>query len=101
MIKIILIVLVALLPTLLGFWFVLNSKRRFRARMRQIRNQNYYQVSLSQLPLSSGGITEEYHRYIGDLSCRYNADSPYLRCAVNPSGPCKDCPYYESKQTNK
>ncbi|TAD79000.1 MAG: hypothetical protein EA001_05770 [Oscillatoriales cyanobacterium] len=33
---------------------------------------------------------------IGDLSCRFNARSPQLRCAVNPSGPCAGCRLYES-----
>lgn len=31
---------------------------------------------------------------IGDLSCSYNARSPYIRCAVNPDGLCQDCRYY-------
>jgi hypothetical protein len=34
---------------------------------------------------------------IGDLSCRYNAISSQLRCAVNPQGPCSDCSSYEPK----
>ena len=33
--------------------------------------------------------------YIGDPSCRYNALSPQLRCAVNPHGPCEGCKEYE------
>jgi hypothetical protein len=35
---------------------------------------------------------------IGDITCRYNARSSYIRCAVNPEGPCKDCRFYESKE---
>jgi hypothetical protein len=38
---------------------------------------------------------------IGDISCRYNARSGYLRCAVNPSGPCEGCRYYEAKEFRK
>lgn len=34
---------------------------------------------------------------IGDVSCRYNACSPYIRCAVNPSGLCEGCREYHSK----
>ncbi|MDB9314088.1 DUF6464 family protein [Spirulina sp. CS-785/01] len=30
-------------------------------------------------------------------SCRYNAHSAFLRCAVNPSGPCETCVHYEPK----
>ncbi|MBE9189804.1 hypothetical protein IQ230_05395 [Gloeocapsopsis crepidinum LEGE 06123] len=32
---------------------------------------------------------------IGDASCRYNAHSELIRCAVNPEGPCDRCRYYE------
>jgi hypothetical protein len=36
---------------------------------------------------------------IGDPSCRYNARSGELRCAVNPIGPCVDCSSYERDST--
>lgn len=32
---------------------------------------------------------------IGDFSCQMNARSPYLRCAMNPCGPCDGCQMYE------
>lgn len=32
---------------------------------------------------------------IGDLSCTYNARSPYIRCAINPDGLCQDCRHYQ------
>lgn len=31
---------------------------------------------------------------IGDPSCRFNARSPLLRCAVLPDGPCDRCAHY-------
>jgi len=31
---------------------------------------------------------------IGDPSCRFNARSPLLRCAVLPDGPCERCAHY-------
>jgi hypothetical protein len=34
--------------------------------------------------------------YLGDTSCQFNAHSPFIRCAVNPSGPCQNCTYYET-----
>jgi hypothetical protein len=34
---------------------------------------------------------------IGDISCRFNARSAYIRCAVNPCGPCQECRYYEPR----
>jgi hypothetical protein len=30
-------------------------------------------------------------------TCRYNAHSAYLLCAVNPTGSCELCQYYEPK----
>lgn len=33
--------------------------------------------------------------HIGDASCRFNALSPQLRCAVNPQGPCEGCKEFE------
>lgn len=34
---------------------------------------------------------------IGDASCRYNAGSELVRCAVNPVGPCAACRDYEPR----
>ncbi len=34
--------------------------------------------------------------YLGDTSCQFNAHSPFIRCAVNPSGPCQNCTDYET-----
>lgn len=32
---------------------------------------------------------------IGDVTCQFNPHSELLRCAVNPSGPCDRCLYYQ------
>jgi hypothetical protein len=34
---------------------------------------------------------------IGDITCDLNARSPYLRCAMNPMGPCDGCSTYAPK----
>lgn len=34
---------------------------------------------------------------IGDITCDLNARSPYLRCAINPIGPCDGCSAYMPK----
>jgi Family of unknown function (DUF6464) len=36
------------------------------------------------------------HWVLGDATCTYNARSELIRCAVNPSGPCEGCCYYET-----
>lgn len=33
---------------------------------------------------------------IGDATCRFNARSELLRCAVYPEGPCDRCRFYEA-----
>ena len=35
------------------------------------------------------------HWVLGDASCRFNARSELVRCAVNPYGPCRTCRFYE------
>lgn len=34
-------------------------------------------------------------QFIGDIRCRNNARNPYIRCAVNPCGPCEGCSNHE------
>jgi hypothetical protein len=34
---------------------------------------------------------------MGDATCSFNARSELMRCAVNPSGPCCNCRYYEKQ----
>lgn len=33
----------------------------------------------------------------GDDTCRFNARSIYLRCTVNPCGPCESCSHFEKR----
>ncbi|MGV0027797.1 DUF6464 family protein [Phormidesmis priestleyi] len=37
---------------------------------------------------------------LGDVTCRFNAHSELIRCAVNPAGLCEQCQHYE-KSTEK
>ncbi|NET31141.1 MAG: hypothetical protein F6K19_03965 [Cyanothece sp. SIO1E1] len=32
---------------------------------------------------------------LGDATCRFNAHSELLRCAIKPEGPCNSCRFYE------
>lgn len=34
---------------------------------------------------------------LGNPNCLFNACSPLIRCAPNPSGPCRNCRYYEPR----
>ncbi len=56
-----------------------NFDRRFYKRMTKDPEEHY---------VEGIGIV------IGDLSCTYNARSPYIRCAIDPDGLCQDCRHY-------
>lgn len=112
MIEFVLILLAALLPALLSFFLVRRAKRRFNQQMRRIRVLNHYRRRLNRdSNLSAFNLRrferdnfffltdspERYDDFIGDITCRNNAKSPYLRCAINPSGPCEECSHYEKQ----
>lgn len=50
-------------------------------------------VQVAQRPLEKSQINGRW--VLGDVHCRFNAQSELIRCAVNPSGPCNGCRYYE------
>jgi hypothetical protein len=84
--------------TIVGFW--LRSNHRLRARSRRLTvteassNRRFYK-RMTRDPEEQ--YIEGVGYVIGDLSCNYNARSPYIRCAVNPDGLCQDCRHYQSK----
>ncbi|QLE42232.1 hypothetical protein FD723_18605 [Nostoc sp. C052] len=57
--------------------------------------------SLAEAGISTAEAIEACSRHseprgcVGDASCRWNARSPYIRCAINPSGECQGCKHYE------
>ena len=38
------------------------------------------------------------HWGIGDMTCQFNARSPFLRCAIQADGPCR-CPSFQSRES--
>lgn len=94
---------VALMPPLFSVWMMRRSEARTRAKLRRamtvvtrVRTQGH------TTPL----LPERYNlegvgSLIGDISCRFNARSGYVRCAVNPQGPCQGCRYYEEVGSDK
>ncbi|MEN9203958.1 MAG: DUF6464 family protein [Thermostichus sp. DG_1_6_bins_120] len=60
----------------------------------QLRQGKYRLYSIRALVRTVATPTEEGGN-LGDPSCRFNARSPLLRCAVNPLGPCQGCVHYE------
>lgn len=50
-----------------------------------------------QIELSRQRLNLVSKRVSRQKTCKYNANSAFLLCAVNPSGPCSDCSMYEPK----
>jgi hypothetical protein len=73
-------------------------KRRWRSRLRRFGGMNNLRPREPELRSHYYDRRRETTQYfIGDISCKNNAHSPYLRCAINPSGPCDRCLHYEKK----
>jgi hypothetical protein len=58
------------------------SARRIHESIRPTEGDRYYLEGVGYL--------------IGDISCKFNARSGDMRCAVNPWGPCEGCHDYEA-----
>jgi hypothetical protein len=98
--KTLLIIIVGFLPSLFSLWLIRKTHSRMRSQLRQAT------FSFSRTPARENIRPREGDRYylegvgylIGDISCKFNAHSGYIRCAVNPCGPCEGCNYYEPKE---
>jgi hypothetical protein len=90
---------------IIGFipgFYSLAAMRKMRSHTRD-RIYTAINVSANRLGNTHPYLsTQDYHYVeglgymVGDLTCKFNARSAYLRCAINPSGPCKGCPHYQS-----
>ncbi len=92
MIWILFIFLLALIPALLSLILIRKAKQRFNRRLRGIHQRHH-----SSRLLNDSELPSYPQRYIGDITCLHNACSPYLRCAINPYGPCETCSSYEKR----
>ena len=103
-IKLALILLLSILPSLVYLLIFRQAKERWQTRLRRAQ----FPTSYSQERLHHDFYTQDSapigdrHRpatkyFIGDTSCVNNAQSPYIRCAINPEGPCDECSHFESR----
>ena len=97
MIETIFVIILGLLPPLMSLWFMrraeARAQNRLRAAMAAVERRGMRTI---QRLASEQQYVEGIGLLTGDITCRFNARSPHLRCAVNPIGPCQDCRYYES-----
>jgi len=92
------IILIGLIPGMLSSYLVTIGVQRYPRQRRY--NQTFRQNTLERV---EPYLQSQDYRYVeglgyivGDLSCQFNARSPHLRCAVNPSGPCNGCASYQA-----
>lgn len=90
-----LILCLGLLPPVASLWFMRQAEGRSRTRLQSAINTALVQRFPTQRS-SSGYYVEGLGYQIGDITCQFNARSAYIRCAVNPTGPCQECPHYRS-----
>jgi hypothetical protein len=89
------ILVLGLTPSLFSLWIIRQADARAQERLR-LAMESVANRGLPTLRLSSDHHYVEGIGYmVGDLTCRFNARSSYMRCAVNPSGPCQDCSHYQ------
>ena len=107
-IKLALILLLSILPSLVYLLIFRKAKERWQTRLRraQFITTNYHpERSLDRIdgynhdtyPLYSDRRRPVTKYFIGDTSCINNAQSPYIRCAINPEGPCEECSHYQKR----
>ncbi|MDB9528680.1 DUF6464 family protein [Oscillatoria sp. CS-180] len=76
---------------------VLERRHRyqFQANRYHLHKIDLYVQATSQLNEKSQ-VGDRW--VLGDASCRYNAHSELVRCAVNPEGPCSICDHYARRE---
>lgn len=103
MLKTLLVVAIGFLPSLFSLWLMRKNRIRTRTLLRraavthfprQPRNQN----GDRRIDNRDRYYLEGVGYLVGDISCEYNARSGYIRCAVNPSGPCDGCRFYQERE---
>ena len=86
------------------FWRLEEEPERSEEAFNPAEGQSFSTSRFFVSPWGFGGVVVYTYYiasppgWIGDPTCRYNALSPQLRCAVNPYGPCKGCPHYEPRE---
>jgi len=91
------IIAVGFIPPLLSVWIVRRTQKRVQAQLRRAMTVTN-RMRARRYPVSSpldSYYLEGVGYLIGDISCKFNARSRYIRCAVNPEGPCQRCRHYE------
>jgi hypothetical protein len=92
-----LIFAIGLTPSVLSLWLMRQADARAQERLRlAIESVAFRGLPTLRLPADQHYV-EGVGYIIGDFTCQYNARSSYIRCAINPSGPCEGCSHYQPR----
>jgi hypothetical protein len=97
----ILIFVLGLTPPVLSIWMIQKSKEQAQARLRQAMQSPVVRVVPGNQQPPDRYYLEGVGYLIGDITCKFNARSGYIRCAVNPDGPCEECRHYEPRESRE
>jgi hypothetical protein len=95
MLDIIIILLVGIAPPILSLWMLHRTQSHYR-QINLAVISTPIDLKLKALPPDEMTCIDGFGYVIGKVSCKYNARSSYIRCAVNPSGPCQGCRHYDN-----
>ena len=96
MFEILLIFLIGITPGIFSLWIFYKLEARIIERLNSVRLiVNYREITAISSQLERQYI-ERLGYVIGNISCKLNARSSHIRCAVNPLAPCKSCHDYQS-----
>ncbi len=74
---------------------VLERRHRYQLKSGRYHLHNIaLYVQSAQRPIEKSLVEGRW--VIGEASCRFNAKSELIRCAVNPEGPCAGCRFFEN-----
>ena len=103
-IKLALILILSILPSIAYFLISRQAKDYWQMRLRRAQNSITYNQRQFDRHLDIQEVNQNSDRrrpvtkyFIGDTSCINNAHSPYIRCAINPEGPCDECSHFEKR----
>ena len=96
MFEILLIFWIGITPCLVSLWILHNFKAKTTQRLNSVRLVVNYREITARSSQPEQQYIEGVGYIIGDLTCKFNARSSHIRCAVNPLGPCKGCRDYQS-----
>lgn len=89
----------SLMPPLISVWVMKMAEVKAREALQAARRETAVRSLQTSDTLLDRHYVEGVGYLVGDITCQYNARSSYLRCAVNPFGPCQECPYYQVKES--